>query len=201
MLVFMWKDFQTGHYSLQVLGDDACIGFCVHGDMIARYLKVSKISFGQDAPVPVLLRWKFCNALSMGKEHDRTCIRKRFVRCMSTPWACQVRMKTDRKSGDSSSDFLSVFIRTWQAHGVLMHQYKPLPYAGPVVFFSHTERIAEFPTEQHRHWRVLTKGDFRHFQIPGNHISMNAKPNAGVIAQHLKTIMSCLEILSHEYKH
>src|SRR5260363_104554 len=73
------KGFQTGHYSLQVLGDDACIGFCVLGDMIARYLKVSKISFGQDAPVPVLLRWKFCNALSMGKEHDRTCIRKRFV--------------------------------------------------------------------------------------------------------------------------
>ncbi|CAF2949096.1 unnamed protein product [Rotaria sp. Silwood2] len=81
------------------------------------------------------------------------------------------------------------YIKTWQVNQNVMAQYIPSPYYGPIVFFCHTEIIPEFPPDQQLHWLKLAIGDFRNFRIPGNHISMNRKPNISIIAQHLRRII------------
>jgi thioesterase domain-containing protein/acyl carrier protein len=81
-----------------------------------------------------------------------------------------------------SAEFLPRFIRTWQCHGELMQRYVPAPYGGPILFFSHQEAIAEFPTNQYSHWRKLAMGPCQEISVPGNHLSMNAMPNVAQIA-------------------
>ncbi len=81
-----------------------------------------------------------------------------------------------------SAEFLPRLIRTWRHHGELMQRYVPEPYAGPILFFSHQEVIAEFPAHQYAHWRKLALGPCQEIPVPGNHLSMNAMPNVAHIA-------------------
>lgn len=84
-----------------------------------------------------------------------------------------------------SSDFLPSFIKTWQRHTVAMQRYIPMPYDGPILFFSHSEVIPEFPAAQSACWRKLALADFSDVLVPGNHISMNMSPNVDIIASTL----------------
>lgn len=84
-----------------------------------------------------------------------------------------------------STEFLPIFIHTWQTNTDALLKYVPNVYTGPIVFFSHTETIEEFPTNQHIHWVNYARGKFKNFIAPGNHISMNAPPNIEVIAKHV----------------
>nr|CCA29203.1 non-ribosomal peptide synthetase/polyketide synthase [Myxococcus xanthus] len=85
-----------------------------------------------------------------------------------------------------SAEFLPRFIRTWLCHGELMQRYVPAPYGGPLLFFSHQEPIAEFPSGQYSHWRKLVTGPCQEISIPGNHLSMNTMPNVAHIAEALR---------------
>ena len=76
-----------------------------------------------------------------------------------------------------SSDFIPVFLETWQHNAGILNQYRPKPYPGPVIFFAHGESMGEFPDGQIEHWRKILKGSLQHFDVPGNHISMIANPN------------------------
>ena len=87
------------------------------------------------------------------------------------------------------SEFNINYLNTWKAHQKIMNEYIANPYNGPMVFFSHTEVIPEFPTDQHLDWIKLVQGDFQHFRIPGNHSSMNSQPNIDSIIKHLSRVI------------
>ncbi|ARB93257.1 hypothetical protein A6J40_14205 [Legionella longbeachae] len=84
-----------------------------------------------------------------------------------------------------STEFLPLFLHTWQAHGQLLHQYQPEPYPGRVLFFAHTEIIDDFPSDKETHWQKLIHGSFKSILVPGTHITMNAAPHVQVIADAL----------------
>ncbi|MDP3705102.1 MAG: amino acid adenylation domain-containing protein [Legionellaceae bacterium] len=58
-----------------------------------------------------------------------------------------------------------------------MEKYQAKPYDGNVVFFSPLENMTDMPAGQSILWNSLVNGKFESFDIPGNHITMNQKPN------------------------
>lgn len=89
-------------------------------------------------------------------------------------------------------DFLTKYIRTWLSHSLTMHKYIPEPYTGTIVYFSHTETIPEFPDNQEQHWEKLSYGQFFHYKIPGNHLTMNAPPHIEILSKNLKSHLECI---------
>ncbi|CAF2949130.1 unnamed protein product [Rotaria sp. Silwood2] len=81
------------------------------------------------------------------------------------------------------------FLKVWQVNAKIMVQYVPSPYQGAIVFFSPTEVMLEIPTNQRLHWIKLAVGDFKSFHIPGNHITMNFKPNINIVNEHIRRII------------
>ncbi len=81
------------------------------------------------------------------------------------------------------------YIKAWQVNQNVMMQYVPSPYPGTMIFFSHTEIMPEFPTNQHLYWIKLIEGDFQCFRVPGNHLTMTREPNVHHIAQHMNKII------------
>lgn len=93
--------------------------------------------------------------------------------------------KTTELKDMISPEFLPIFINTWEVNTVALLKYVPTFYTGTIIFFSHTDIIEEFPTNQHLHWVKYAKGKFKQFTVPGNHISMNTTPNIEIIAKHI----------------
>ena len=60
------------------------------------------------------------------------------------------------------------------------------------VYFSHTETIPEFPDNQEQHWEKLSNGQFFHYKIPGNHLTMNAPPNIEILSKNLEIHLECI---------
>lgn len=79
--------------------------------------------------------------------------------------------------------------KTWMAHQEAMHSYKPQPYNGKVVFFRPTTEAKRNLMHMHLPWIDLVQGGIEIHQIPGNHLTMNEKPNVDVLARHLKRIL------------
>lgn len=82
------------------------------------------------------------------------------------------------------------FMKTWQAHSNTMHKYVPSSYNGKIVFFSHSEVIEEFPTNQYLHCAPLAKQGLQNYYVPGNHISINSKPYVEEMAKKLYEIIT-----------
>lgn len=82
--------------------------------------------------------------------------------------------------------FLCRYLETWQQHSRLMRAYRPEKYPDPVLFFSRTEVIPEFPTGQARAWMEYLTGDVRNIPVPGHHISMNAGEGARLMSRSLQ---------------
>lgn len=91
-----------------------------------------------------------------------------------------------------SADFLPSYLQTWEEHAAMMHAYQPSTSRGAMLFFSHTDIIPEFPTNQSAGWQVLVQGDFKQHKIAGNHISMNAGASAVAMAKHLTNWLSSM---------
>ncbi len=79
--------------------------------------------------------------------------------------------------------------KTWMAHQEAMHAYQPQPYNGKVVFFRPTTEAKRNLMSMHLPWIDLVQGGIEIHQIPGNHLTMNEKPNVDVLARHLKRIL------------
>jgi len=93
------------------------------------------------------------------------------------------------------SEFLSRFLKTWQNNANCLHRYRPPPYTGEVLFFSHAETMPEFPTNQIAHWKKILSGTVENALVPGNHISMMTTPNVKVIADTLSTQLTMKDTL------
>ncbi|WP_198343085.1 non-ribosomal peptide synthetase/type I polyketide synthase [Oleiphilus messinensis] len=83
--------------------------------------------------------------------------------------------------------YLSVpLLNTWIAHQQATFAYQPQPYDGPVMYFRHTEPLANLPPRPHESWQKWTGDRFWDFKMEGNHITMNFHP-------HVKTLAKCLK--------
>ncbi len=85
--------------------------------------------------------------------------------------------KSSQLSEILSEKFLPLFINTWLSNSDIMTQYKPDVFNGKLIFFSHSEIIPEFPTDQYKSWYNWVNGEKYNHYIKGNHLSMNASPN------------------------
>lgn len=84
--------------------------------------------------------------------------------------------------------------KTWIAHQKAMFDYQIQDYSGRLLYFRHTERTPSFPAKPHATWASHVLGSMEIYRVPGNHISMNYAPNVGVIAHHIKSVISRLSL-------
>jgi amino acid adenylation domain-containing protein len=70
-----------------------------------------------------------------------------------------------------------------------MHAYEPRPYPGKVVFFRADDRGSD-PPHPERPWIELARGGTEIYPVPGDHVSLHARPHVATVALRLA---HCLE--------
>jgi thioesterase domain-containing protein len=63
--------------------------------------------------------------------------------------------------------------------------YQPAPYNGRLVFFKAAEAPSGDAWDFSRGWSHLATGDFRVFEVPGDHRTMFSEPNVAVLASNM----------------
>ncbi len=77
------------------------------------------------------------------------------------------------------------FLHLFNMNSQAMLDYKPKPYRGHIVFFRASEPDGYNATTPERGWIDLASGGLTLYEAPGNHITMNLKPNVEFIAERL----------------
>ncbi|MEA2564046.1 MAG: hypothetical protein QOH06_5550 [Acidobacteriota bacterium] len=76
-----------------------------------------------------------------------------------------------------------------QANVGAMYAYEPRPYTGKVVFFRADDRSGD-PPHPERPWIELARGGTEIYPVPGDHVSLHARPHVAAVAGRLAR---CLE--------
>jgi amino acid adenylation domain-containing protein len=71
-----------------------------------------------------------------------------------------------------------------QANVGAMYAYEPGPYPGKLVFFRAEARGGD-PPHPERPWIELARGGTEIYPVPGNHVSLHARPHVGTVAGRL----------------
>jgi len=66
-------------------------------------------------------------------------------------------------------------------------RYQMHPYPGPMVLFRASEKSLRGARDPYAGWKGLAKGRLEVCEIPGGHVSILAKPQVQILAEHLKT--------------
>lgn len=78
------------------------------------------------------------------------------------------------------------FLHLFNVNSQAMLEYKPKPYRGHIVFFRASEPDGYNATNPERGWIELVLGGLTLYEAPGNHITMNFKPNVEFIAERIQ---------------
>jgi thioesterase domain-containing protein len=102
--------------------------------------------------------------------------------------------KVNEKSGseDLTVDFVDRCIRVAGVLEKAMFDYQPQPYPGGILFFRHSEPLAEFSRYPERPWLELAEAGVTVIKTPGNHYTMNLKPNVNAVAKVIKDRIQAL---------
>ncbi|QUJ68453.1 hypothetical protein KDD30_04855 [Photobacterium sp. GJ3] len=84
-----------------------------------------------------------------------------------------------------SASFLPKYLKVWECNNQLMQNYEAKGSDSHLLFFSHTEEIPGFPTDQDKFWKRLGHASFRVVPASGNHLTMNGPLNSEFLARHL----------------
>ena len=69
--------------------------------------------------------------------------------------------------------------------------YRPAPYTGRLVFFKASEGPPGDAWDFSRGWPHLVTGEFKVFEVPGDHRSMFLEPNVEALANNMKNNFVC----------
>ena len=85
-------------------------------------------------------------------------------------------------------DFGVPFLEAVASHMKAMFSYEPKPYKGKdrILFFRHTEPLAEYAKRPELPWVELSRGEIDIRRVEGNHYTMNFDPNVAKIAAEIK---------------
>ena len=86
---------------------------------------------------------------------------------------------------------LDKLIRVFRTYGNAMRNYSPSVYPGRITFFCPQETWSVH--KQHNceeYWKEFAQQGMEIIKVPGNHFTINFNPNAGMIAERLKTLLS-----------
>jgi thioesterase domain-containing protein len=80
-------------------------------------------------------------------------------------------------------------LTVYRAHLRALHRYRPEPWLDDSVFVTlfRAEPAPGLPVAPANGWEQLILGEIEICQIPGDHYTMLAKPQVGVLAEHLAT--------------
>jgi thioesterase domain-containing protein len=80
-------------------------------------------------------------------------------------------------------------LAVYRAHLRALHRYRPEPWLDESVFVTlfRAEPAPDLPAAPANGWEQLILGEIEICQIPGDHYTMLAKPQVGVLAEHLAT--------------
>ncbi len=73
-----------------------------------------------------------------------------------------------------------------QSNYKALRDYVPRPYPGRLTLFLAAGEPYEFSIEKERGWRVLARDGLDVMPVPGDHLTMLAPPNVGVLAEALR---------------
>jgi len=86
---------------------------------------------------------------------------------------------------DTDTEQLLLYLKLFKLNQMAMEEYVASRYPGKIIFFKCLERDNFNPTDPETGWAKLATEGFEVHTTPGNHITMNYKPNVDVIAKQL----------------
>jgi len=78
------------------------------------------------------------------------------------------------------------FVRTFKKQLDMLHDYDFTPFNGDAIYFYPALTMPLMPEAMYTAWRPLIKAQMQVVEVEGNHISMNDKSGAAIIAQAIK---------------
>lgn len=95
----------------------------------------------------------------------------------------------DMIHGRINDQMLEHLVKLFQAHSYAMRNYAPLIYPGKIIFFSPKEENEYHSSNLEESWFDFAQKRIQVYKVPGNHITMNKKPNVTFIAKKLQSYL------------